>query len=169
MILALDLATTTGWAKQLESGRIVFGTIDCKPNPKDDYAAKRLRLFRAGLADVLTDDVTSIVFEDVQFHTSGAQSRWWGAWWALTLLAGDAREIPCHGVPVSTLKRWATGSGAAPKRTMQLAALRLLDHYGPQGHTEVTSDEGDAICLLGFALEQSRSELRMEAVCAEQR
>ncbi len=151
-----------GWAKQLASGGIVFGTINCKPNPKDDFAARRLRLYRSGLADVLTPDVTGIVFESVQFFVSTAQSRWWGAWWGLTLLAADAREIPCHGVPVSTLKLWATGDGRAPKNDMQDAAARYVDD-------PTTSDEADAILLLAYAMELTSGERTVVERCGAKR
>ncbi len=97
------------------------------------------------------------MYEDVRGHTSTAAANWWGGWQALTLLACDSRGLPCHGVHTGTLKKWATGSGNAPKVDMMDAAWRYVQE-------PVTHDEADAILLLQYSLEQSRSDSRKEAV-----
>ena len=96
-------------------------------------------------------------YEDVRGHSSTAAAHWYGGWEALTLLACDSRELPCYGVHTGTLKKWATGAGNAPKVAMMAAARRYV------GDVEITHDEADAVCLLAYALEQSRSETRQEA------
>ena len=151
VILALDLATTTGWAKTTAADRIVFHHFDCNPDPKKDYKAKRYRIFRDHLAELLVDDIDTVVYEDVRGHTSTAAAHWYGGWEALTLLACDSRSIPVHGVHTGTLKKWATGSGNAPKNTMVSAARRYV------GDVDLTHDEADAVLLLAYALEQRRS------------
>jgi Holliday junction resolvasome RuvABC endonuclease subunit len=148
MTLALDFGTVCGWAKTTAAGRIVFHHFTTNPDPKTDFKARRYRLFRDHLAELLVDDIDTVYYEDVRGHTSTAAAHWWGGWEALTLLACDSRELPCHGVHTGTLKKWATGAGNAPKVAMMDAARRYV------GNVEITHDEADAVCLLAYAIEQ---------------
>ena len=148
VILALDFGTVTGWATNATAERIDFHHFDTCPDIKTDYKAKRFRIFKAHLSQLLGGDIATVYYEDVKGHTSTAAAHWYGGWEALTLLACDARVIPCHGVHTGTLKKWATGAGNAPKNRMIEAAQRYV------GNVELTHDEADAVCLLAYGRER---------------
>ena len=63
----------------------------------------------------------------------------------MTLLAADARGIPCEAVNSSTLKLRATGDGRASKAAMIEAASRYA------GEPVEDHNAADAVCLLAVA------------------
>ena len=73
------------------------------------------------LCSLPTPDV--VVFEDVQFSSYTAQTQLWSSFRAVVwLVLGTKSLLEC--VPVSTLKLFATGSGAADKAAMLKALVR---------------------------------------------
>ena len=125
-ILALDLGTHTGYCRTLIEGSFAAGTWDLAT--KDEITAwgkdrttrrcdpRILRLF-TNLVE-LTPAPELVVFEDVQFQTFTYQTQLWSSFRAAVWLAfGGQALLEC--VPVSALKKFATGYGSANKELMK--------------------------------------------------
>jgi hypothetical protein len=129
-ILALDIATATGWAHNLEdslklgtwklsSDTEVRGWNKARMCRRNDPRVGRLY----SQLEVYRGKVDAVVFEDVQFQTYTQQCQLWSSLRAAVWLAFEgAALIEC--VPVTTLKQFATGHGGATKGMMMAAAVR---------------------------------------------
>lgn len=131
-MLALDLGSTTGFAWTQPSGNPMISSYTWA-TPKELSDAKARRLDRRGdirvirFYDWMTDlhnasKFDAVVFEDVEFQTYRMQTQLWSSFRAAVWLAFPNTLIEC--VPVSTLKKFATGSGAADKLAMEVALQR---------------------------------------------
>src|ERR1035437_5032528 len=130
-ILALDLGTKTGVARN-------YGPLPCETTRNLATAAggtargkQRLprrcdprigrfyqRLTQVDLLGVLPD---LVVFEDVEFSTYTKQTQLWASFRTVLWLAATVMGAAIECVPVTTLKKFATGSGAADKAAMKRA------------------------------------------------
>lgn len=130
-ILALDLGTYTGWAYQAADGTVTGGTLELvigkeeRRERLDRRADPRVLQFfewlrtRVGLVDI-------VVFEDVQFSSYTLQVQLWSSLRAAVWLAFGGRPgVFIDAVPVGSLKKFATGSGAADKEAMASALIRF--------------------------------------------
>jgi len=134
MLLALDLGSKTGWCYGPDRDSLDIHTIElAKPSilrklGKDlrNYDPRVLSLF-SEIVD-LDGPIRYIVFEDVTFATTTYQAQLWASLRAAMWLARDQRvnsdNIIMCGVPVGTLKKFATGAGNADKPAMKAAAER---------------------------------------------
>jgi len=67
-----------------------------------------------------------VVFEDVEFSSYTKQTQLWASFRSVVWLRyGHGRGVLLECVPVSTLKKFATGAGNANKNGMERAATRL--------------------------------------------
>jgi Holliday junction resolvasome RuvABC endonuclease subunit len=144
-VLALDLGTTTGWALRSRDGGITSGTITFKPSRFEGGGMRFLR-FRTWLAEVmaLSGGVSRVVFEEVRAHAGTDAAHIYGGFLAHLSAWSEERGIPYQGVPVGTIKAFATGKGNANKATMT-AAIRA------RGFRPADDNEADAIALLLWA------------------
>jgi crossover junction endodeoxyribonuclease RuvC len=165
-ILALDLGTKTGWAYRDAKGVISTGTWVLQ-TPEETTAAALLRrdrtldmrvpvLYRklktfweeVKVKQDFIDGLDFLVFEDVQFSKFTQQTQLWSslraAVWLFCFNYGIARDC----CPVATLKKFATGSGNAPKPVMIEAAKKLF----PQIEMTFDDNAADALCLLQWAI-----------------
>jgi len=144
-ILALDLATKTGWAFWHETSGHESGTVNFTPLKNDP--GSRFTKFREWMEWVIwphpeADLPDVIYFEDVKFGRKGAE--------VLGGLIGHMRQIasvhgiPCVGVNAKTLKVFATGNGNASKKDMEHAAQR-------KGYFPKDDNEADALMLMEYA------------------
>jgi Holliday junction resolvasome RuvABC endonuclease subunit len=137
-ILALDLGTKTGYAY---GGRLVAGTWvlgsdrEIKQWGKDRLTRRgdpRVCRLAARIGEVKASaNIECVVFEDVEFATSRKQAHLWAALRSAIWLANCPDcGIIIEAVPVATLKKFATGSGAADKDAMQRALIKQtgLEH-----------------------------------------
>ena len=115
-VLALDIATTTGWALQLASGKIESGTVSFRPSRYDGGGIRYLR-FRGWLDSIAADagDISAIYFEEVRKHAGIDAAHVFGGLLATLTSWCEQRSIPYQGVPVGTIKRFITGKGNADK------------------------------------------------------
>jgi hypothetical protein len=128
-ILALDLATNTGFAHNLED-ELSLGTWKLATDSEIRiWGQNRMtrrndprvsRLFN--ILSKLPTPIDAVVMEDVQFMTYTQQCQLWSSLRAAVWLAFDPSVCEC--VPVKTLKQFATGSGAATKEAMVRAVIR---------------------------------------------
>lgn len=146
VVLALDLGTTTGWAS-LIGGIVHSGTVTFRSGRYDGGGMRYLR-FQHWLEQLADDSggLTAIYFEEVRRHIGTDAAHLYGGFLA-TLTAWCEREgVAYQGVPVGTIKRFATGKGNAGKDAV-LAAMRQ------RGFLPADDNEADAIAILLWAME----------------
>lgn len=154
-ILALDLGTHTGFAYRSPMGDLHAGTWDLA-TPKEVAAWGEVRLDRRcdprvfrliekaagyGIPDF-------VVFEDVQFVQYTMQGQLWASLRAAVWLQYGRRQnricrIEC--VPVTTLKKFATGHGGATKAMM---SNHLKKRFPEQWRACYDDNAIDALWLL---------------------
>jgi hypothetical protein len=144
-VLALDLGTTTGWALRRQDGGITSGTITFRPSRFEGGGMRYLR-FRSWLGELaaLAGGLTRIAFEEVRSHAGTDAAHLYGGFLAHLSAWCEERGVAYEGVPVGTIKRFATGRGNADKATM-IAAVRA------RGFAPADDNEADAIALLLWA------------------
>ena len=138
-MLALDLGTTTGFAVGLPDN-LITGTWDLKPS-RGDGGGMRFVKFRARLNELYAATGFSIVFyEEVRKHRGTAAAHVYGGLQAVLTEWCEAMNAPYEGVPVQTIKKFATGKGNADKGAVK-AYVRTL------GYAPADDNEADAIAL----------------------
>lgn len=157
-ILALDLGTNTGWALQQIDGAITSGTQVFKPQRFEGGGMRYLRFKRwlTELKACQTDaalqsaqsGLQAVYFEEVRRHASTDAAHAYGGFLATLTAWCEHHQIPYQGIPVGTIKKYATGKGNASKEDV-IAAMRA------QGHQPVDDNEADALALLYLALEKA--------------
>lgn len=160
-LLALDLATQTGWCFG-NGAQCVSGTQSFK---NDRYSGGGMRYLRFerwlnDLADM--DSVTEVVFEEVRSHKGVDAAHVYGGFMAVLTKWCEARSIPYQGVPVGEIKKFATGKGNAPKtdadkerRNAKARAKGRAEYVGLSvtaavegwGYRPADDNETDAIAL----------------------
>lgn len=126
-ILGLDLGSHTGVAYAPAAAEPIAAHTWHLATPTELRRAKaairesdpRMARFCASLRPLMAA-TRLVVWEDVQFSSSTAQTQLWasfrGALWAVL---EDFPTVERMAVPVGTLKKWSTGSGAADKDQMR--------------------------------------------------
>ena len=144
-VLALDLGTTTGWALRRSDDRITSGTMTFKPSRFEGGGMRYLR-FNGWLQEIarLGGPFHRVVFEEVRRHAGTDAAHVFGGLLATLTAWAEAEAIPYEGVPVGTIKRFATGKGNADKVAM-IAAMKA------RGFSPSDDNEADAIALLLWA------------------
>lgn len=147
-VLALDLGTTTGWALGGNERTVTSGTVSFKPGRFEGGGMRFLR-FRGWLDEFLrcAGPIGAVYFEEVRRHAGVDAAHAYGGFLATLTAWCEAASIPYAGVPVSTIKRHATGKGNADKAAM-IAAARTRG-FAPQD-----DNEADALAIMAWALEQ---------------
>jgi len=139
-VLALDLATRTGWAHSAgESGVVNFGPFGPLP--------RRLVAFRDWLGNLLDHMPADwLVFEEAH-HRGGAATRSGVGMQTVVLLVAADHDAEVACVHSLTLKKHATGSGRASKDQMLAAAMRRCPtiRFADDNHV-------DAVWLLDLAI-----------------
>lgn len=131
MILALDIALKTGWAKSDGS----FGTKGFS-HPGDNAVLGRL--FKDWLADFILEGVTSLVIER-PFFRGQCSAHLAGLAWEAHRVA-EIHNIPRFEYAPTTIKKFITGSGRAGKAEVMKAIMA-------KGYRIMTDHEADAIAL----------------------
>lgn len=170
-VLALDLATSTGWALRDSSGQVTSGvqTFDLR---RGESAGMRFLRFRAWLREVMAlaysrdlgraaREKGVVAFEQAHHRGGHATSL------AVGLVTVVLEEAAAQGwettsVHTATLKKHATGKGNADKLGMLYAAVtRWPSQWADvplsvriERGSEGDADRADALCVLAWALEQ---------------
>jgi hypothetical protein len=147
VVLALDLATNTGWALRSANGQIVSGTISFRPSRYDGGGIRYLR-FRSWLDSVAADaaGLGVVHYEEVRRHLSTDAAHVHGGLLATLTSWCEQHGIPYQGVPVGTIKRHIAGKGNADKQAV-IAAVR------ERGFSPADDNEADAIAILLWAID----------------
>ncbi len=139
-ILALDVATTTGYYSVHGSGTWNFSESLARNR------GKQHKVFRDTLMDfIVRFGIRKIVAEDVSVNKHFTDLRKLSEFRGILLeVCQELKLPPPEFVPVAALKKFATGNGRATKAEMVTACMnnyRLL----PRSH-----DEADAILLFHY-------------------
>ncbi len=145
MILALDLATLTGYAVGGDGFPPRGGTINLKPAKGETDAVRFLRLTQHLKRIIKEHEITEIYFEKVDFIVSTRQGHLWGGYWSYLLGVAHANKLTCTGINVKKLKKYATGNGNAKKEQMIQAAIA-------KGWRPQDDNEADALWILDYAI-----------------
>ena len=147
-ILALDLGTTTGWALRGVDGDITSGSESFRLQRFEGGGMRFLR-FKRWLTDIkaVADGIDTLHFEEVRRHVSTDAAHAYGGFLATLTAWCEHHHIPYQGVPVGTIKKYATGRGNASKEEV-VASIR------ERGHTPSDDNEADALALLHWAIAQ---------------
>lgn len=147
MILALDLGTNTGWAVGNANGLVTSGVQSFKPSRYEGGGMRYLR-FKGWLADIKNNcgSIDAIYFEEVRRHAATDAAHVYGGLLAILTSWCEHHHIPYQGIPVGTIKKFATGKGNANKEQVVEAA-----HQWATGPI-FDDNEADAICLLTLVL-----------------
>lgn len=138
-MLALDLATSTGWAIDGASG-----TWDLAPGRGESPGMRFVRL-RAKLNWVLTAyPFLRLVVIEQAHHRGGAATAICAGLAAIVQEWCAVHELNHAAVHTATLKKHATGRGNAKKHEMIAAARE-------RGWNPVDDNEADALWLLDYA------------------
>ncbi len=107
-----------------------------------------LRFFDALNKFVVQHSPDVIAFEDVTFQTYTLQTQLWSSFRAVVWLVANRAGKICECVPVSTLKKFATGHGGATKEMMAAALFKQHPDFKTQ---KLNDDAIDAIWITLWA------------------
>lgn len=144
VVLALDLATVTGFAATRPDGRPHSGRVTL---PRGERQGQRLHAFRRWLTEKkaqLGGTVDFVVWEHA-FRQPGAANELFHNLAGVLMDWCEHHEIGYMPVNPSTIKMHATGKGNAGKGAMVEAAKRA-------GFDVIDDNEADAVHLLRFVL-----------------
>jgi hypothetical protein len=146
-LLAIDLGTTTGWALKSPDDLTTSGTVSFRPSRYDGGGMRYLR-FQNWLIEMdrLSGPIATIWYEEVRRHAGTDAAHVFGGLLATLTSWAELRGIPYGGVPVGTIKKFATGKGNAPKQAM-------IDAARARGFSPADDNEADAIAILLWAIE----------------
>jgi Holliday junction resolvasome RuvABC endonuclease subunit len=142
-VLALDLGTKTGWATR-SAGKICSGVWNLKP---DRFSGGGMRFIRFQRILAQMPKPGRVVFEEVRRHVATDAAHAYGGFMATLTTWCEEQKIPYEGIPVGTIKKFATGKGNADKG-MMIAAMIVF------GHDPADDNEADALALLHYAMRQ---------------
>lgn len=156
-ILALDLATKTGWALRDRTGAIASGTQEFALKRGESKGMRFLR-FRKWLREMLSlgeigkefsEDMPGVIAFEQAHHRGGAATEL--AVGLVTDTLAEAARVDVEHMPIHTgaLKKWATGKGNAGKSQMIERAAELFPDI------EIIDDNhADALLLLSYSFEE---------------
>lgn len=143
--LALDLATTTGWASS-SMGIVNSGTISFKGGRYEGGGMRFLR-FRTWLKEFISTEKPAVIYyEEVRRHLSTDSAHIYGGLLATLQAECEYRQIPYLGIPVGTIKKHATGKGSASKADM----IRTAKEKWPEQNIR-DDNQADALWILDCA------------------
>ena len=145
-VLALDLGTTTGWALR-SIGITTSGCLSLKSSRFDGGGMRYLR-FRRWLEQLQVDagPIGAVYFEEVRRHVGTDAAHVYGGLLGQLTAWCEEHGVAYQGVPVGTIKAFATGRGNADKAAM-MAAVQA------RGFSPADDNEADAIAILLWAIE----------------
>ena len=150
-ILALDQATTTGWAVTDGEGMILDSGVWhlADRNRTGESRGMRYIRFRAFLHQAVQQWDPSLIVHEQTLLRGGAATEIANGLKAIILMTAAMYGLEVSCVHTSELKRWATGDGKADKDMMTLAAegFSLTQRRNGGGRPLIDDNEADAICI----------------------
>lgn len=152
-ILALDIATKTGWAIRTKDGRIFSGVWDLSNGKYDAEGTRFLYMLRRlNWVTQKLGTIDCVYFEDVKRHASHrARLVYFGyLTHVMSWAAAQTPAPPLTGCGVGTIKKYATGKGRF-KGDQKKPMVEAAKKRGWKFHDD---NEVDALFLLHLAIEQ---------------
>lgn len=155
-VLSFDLATDTGWAAYFHGEKITSGVLDLRPL-EDEHPGARWPRLRRLFHTIARGQVPRVVTWEraVTFghHHGDGTLPIFQACLVEVVYSWGAR--PLTMMP-STVKKFATGKGNAPKPVMVAAAHARWPDWRP-ANPEKPDDEADARFVLEWAMAEIRN------------
>ncbi len=150
-ILALDLATKTGWATN--AGGVKISGVQTFDIKRGESPGMRFLRCKAWLDEfrLLTGRETNVITYEQAHHRGGAATAVCVGFITIVQAYAAQHSIELMPVHTGTLKKFATGKGTANKEEMIKSAHKF-------GWSPMDDNEADAQLLLEYAL----SELRIK-------
>lgn len=145
-ILAIDIGTTTGWARCTRDGTVHSGSASFAPR-RTEAAGQRWLKFRQFLAEQRVasgTDIHAVYYEDVKQHAGTLAAHVYGGFLAMLEMWCAANNVPLRPVGVGQVKKHWTGKGNADKTAM-------MDTARARGFKVVDSNQADALAILSLA------------------
>lgn len=120
-ILALDLATKTGWAF-CDGTNLTSGVENFKGGRYEGGGMRFLRFSQWLASTVQLTGPEVVVYEEIRRHMGADAAHIYGGLLSQLTAYCEQHGIPYKGIPVGTIKKTATGKGNAPKDAMVAAA-----------------------------------------------
>lgn len=151
ILLAIDLGTNTGFCCG-GTKQSVSGVWSLKQN-RFDGGGMRFVKFRGHLNEIHNAyGLTQVAYEEVRRHIGTDAAHVYGGLQAILTDWCETHKIPYEGVPVGTIKKFATGRGNADKKAM-IAAVR--SRWGVETDDD---NEADAVALFQFIVRRAATE-----------
>lgn len=151
IILALDQATTTGWAVTDGDGHILDSGVWhlADRNRTGESRGMRYIRFEAYLRQAIERWKPSVIIHEQTLLRGGAATEIANGLKALILKTAAAYGLEVSCVHTSELKHWATGDGKADKDRMVLAAegFCLTQRKGGRKGPLIDDNEADAVLI----------------------
>jgi Holliday junction resolvasome RuvABC endonuclease subunit len=138
-ILALDLGTRTGYAI-LKNNLITIGTRKLKHDKR--ASGRRFLDFRNWLIQLIrAHNIYRVFFERVYRHSGTEAAHVYGAFMYTLAAVCEELHVKCAGIPVTTIKKFATGKGNASKEDM-------INFAKSWGYNPLDDNSADALAIL---------------------
>lgn len=150
-ILALDLATKSGWAYR--KGKEIKSGVESFAIKRGDSPGIRFLKFRSWLEKMVKDVEPEIIIYERPHHRGGSATE------VLVGLSTRVQEVAAKNkieykaVHTTTLKKFFTGSGRASKKDMIKEAKKRFPEQNIQD-----DNQADALSVLAFAIDQFEYE-----------
>lgn len=142
--LAIDPGTKCGWAICV-NGVYTAGTWKLGGRKSDGAGMRYMRL-RKSLERILGEfEIFEVAYEEVRRHLGTDAAHVYGGIIAILTTWCEEKRIPYLGVPVGTIKKFATGKGNANKDAMVEAARREFVHVSVDD-----DNQADALWILRY-------------------
>lgn len=146
--LALDLGTKCGFAYGASPKAMISGSVSFKTDRYSGGGMRYLR-FRRWLDEMHgAGAIKEVVFEEVRRHQGVDAAHVYGGLMGTLTAWCEEKEIPYEGVPVGTIKKYATGKGNANKDQM-IAAVKSW------GFSPSDDNEADAVALFHLRITET--------------
>jgi Holliday junction resolvasome RuvABC endonuclease subunit len=155
MILGIDPGTHCGWALFFKGHPHGSGVWDLRPRRHEGGGMRFLRL-RTYLEEILaaSRSIDAIAYEEVRRHMGVDAAHIYGGIVGVIGAFCEEHKIPYRGIPVGTIKKYATGKGNAKKDAMIAAAEARF------GITVADDNEADALFIARFLDHELNGERR---------
>ena len=146
ILLAIDLGAKLGWA-MWKNGVVTSGVEKLSKSRGKRFEGPGMKFIRFTRWLRKVDRPRLVGFEEVRRHMGVDAAHAYGGYLSHLTAFCDEREIPYEGHSVGTIKKRATGNGAASKEMMVNAAC------GELGIIPEDDNEADALWILGLMVE----------------
>lgn len=123
-ILALDMATTTGWAHGPNTNQ--SGCWKLQPSRFESAGLRFVKFEKALVEKIKAEGITMLAFEEVRAHNGIDAGHIYGGLLAVMQLVALRFNVPYKAFGVGAIKRTATGKGSANKKAMIEAAVNFF-------------------------------------------